>query len=147
MKKQIITSLLTLITTTCILIHCRQKDPVQVPRMVIENNNTYLIQDSILIQTRDGAKIHAIVVRNSKIAKPNPAILFHTIYSRKSDLQKAKMAADRGYVGVISYTRGKGLSPDSIVPFKNEAKDTYDVIEWISKQEWSDQKVGMYGGS
>lgn len=147
MKKQIMASVLVLVTTSCFLIHCKQKKDIQVPRTVIENNTTYLIQDSILIQTRDGAKIHAIVVRNSKITKPNPAILFHTIYSRKSDLQKAKMAADHGYVGVISYTRGKGLSPDSIVPFKKEATDTYDVIEWISKQEWSDQKVGMYGGS
>lgn len=147
MRKPIMTSLLALITTTCFLIHCRQKEAIQVPRTIVENNTTYLIQDSILIQTRDGAKIHAIVVRNSKIAKPNPAILFHTIYTRKSDLQKAKMAADRGYVGIISYTRGKGLSPDSILPFKKETTDTYDVIEWISKQKWSNQKVGMYGGS
>src|SRR5690606_16229243 len=94
-----------------------------------------------------GGKIHVIVVRNAKISEPNPAILFHTIYARQSDLKKAKMAADRGYVGVISYTRGKGLSTDSIVPFKKETTDTYDIIDWISKQDWSNKKVAMYGCS
>ena len=89
----------------------------QKPRIVIENNNSYLVQDSVLIQTKDGAKIHAIVVRNSKITKPIAAILFHSVYARKTDLERAKKIADKGYVGVLSYTRGKGISPDKIVPY------------------------------
>ncbi|MDG3582926.1 CocE/NonD family hydrolase [Galbibacter pacificus] len=147
MKKRIMISFIVPITIFCFLIYYNQKDSIQSPYTVIENNTTYLIQDSILIQTREGAKIHAMVVRDSTMTMPGPALLFHTIYSRKSDLQKAKIAVEHGYVGVISYTRGKGLSQDSIIPFKKEATDTYDVIEWISKQEWSNQKVGMYGGS
>lgn len=147
MKKQIIISFLALVTSFCFLIQCKQTKALQNPRIVFENNKTYLIQDSLLIETKDGGKTHVIVVRNSKISAPNSAILFHTIYARKSDLKKAKMAADRGYVGVISYTRGKGLSPDSVVPFKKETTDTYDIIDWISKQDWSNKKVAMYGGS
>lgn len=122
MKKQIISYLFAIVSTTCFLISCKKKESIQPSRTVKGKNTTYLIQDSILIQTRDGAKIHAIVVRDAKIKEPSPAILFHTIYSKKSDLQKAKMAADRGYVGVISYTRGKGLSPDSILPFKKKQR-------------------------
>jgi putative CocE/NonD family hydrolase len=139
--------LLILVAGAGILGSCRQHHPIQTPRSITENGTTYLIQDSILIATKDGARIHAIVVRNSKSEEPGPAVLFHTIYARKSDLERAKMAADHGYTGVFSYTRGKGLSPDSIVPYKHEAADTYEVIDWISKQEWSNQKVGMYGGS
>ncbi len=126
---------------------CKERTPVQTPRTITENGTKYLVQDSILIPTADGAKIHAIIVRNSEMEEPSPAVLFHTIYARKSDLDRAKMAADHGYVGVVSYTRGKGLSPDSIVPYKYEATDTFKVIDWISKQDWSNQKVGMYGGS
>jgi putative CocE/NonD family hydrolase len=126
---------------------CIHGEPIQIPRVVTENNTAYLIQDSILINTSDGAKIHAIVVRNSKITKPSPTVLFHTIYARKTDLKRAKKAVDKGYVGVISYTRGKGLSPDKVIPYLHETTDTYDVIDWISKQDWSNQKVGMYGGS
>jgi len=147
MKNLISTSFLIAITLLGFLSACKQKERLQTPRRVTENSTTYLIQDSVLIPMKDGAKIHAIVVRNAKIDEPTPAVLFHTIYARKNDLEKAKMAADHGYVGVVSYTRGKGLSPDSIVPYKHEASDTYEIIDWISKQEWSNQKVGMYGGS
>lgn len=126
---------------------CKEQNPIQISRILTENGTTYLVQDSILIPTADGAKIHAMVVRKSETESPGPTILFHTIYARKNDLERAKRAADHGYVGVVSYTRGKGLSPDSIVPYKYEAKDTYEVIDWISKQDWSNQKVGMYGGS
>ena len=126
---------------------CKERTQVQTPYTITENGTTYLVQDSILILTADGAKIHAIIVRNSEMQEPGPAVLFHTIYARKNDVDRARKAADHGYVGVVSYTRGKGLSPDSIVPYKYEARDTYQVIDWISKQDWSNQKVGMYGGS
>jgi putative CocE/NonD family hydrolase len=130
-----------------IITACSQRSSIQIPRLVIEHEVTYFVQDSILIDVRDGAKIHAIIVRNSEITKPTAAILFHSIYARKTDLDRAKKAADKGYVGVVSYTRGKGLSPDEVVPYEYEATDVYDVIDWISKQNWSNEEVGMYGGS
>ncbi len=147
MKKSISKAYSIAVLALFFVASCKEQTPVQTPRTVTENGTTYLVQDSILIATKDGAKIHAIVVRNTQNEEPTPAVLFHTIYLRKSDLKRAKMAAEHGYVGVVSYTRGKGLSPDSIVPYKYEATDTYAVIDWISKQDWSNQKVGMYGGS
>ncbi len=147
MKNPIRIACIVAIATCCFLISCQGNAPQQSPRRITENGTDYLVQDSLLIATADGAKIHAIVVRNAALQEPGPAVLFHTIYARKNDLERAMMAADHGYVGVVSYTRGKGLSPDSIVPYKHEATDTYQVIDWISKQAWSNQKVGMYGGS
>jgi putative CocE/NonD family hydrolase len=147
MKKSIKTTIILALVVSCFLVSCEGPSSVQAPRVITEDGKTYLVQDSILISTGDGAKIHAIVVRNAEVSEPSPAVLFHTIYARKNDLNRAKMAAKHGYVGVVSYTRGKGLSPDSIVPYKHEATDAYEVIDWISKQEWSNQKVGMYGGS
>lgn len=147
MKTSIRIAWVVVVATCCILASCQNNDTQQSPRRITENGTDYLVQDSLLIATADGAKIHAIVVRNAALQEPGPAVLFHTIYARKNDLDRAKMAADHGYVGVVSYTRGKGLSPDSIVPYKHEATDAYQVIDWISKQGWSNQKVGMYGGS
>ncbi len=147
MKKAIIIVIFLATVFTITISASKHIEVTQKPRIVTENDTTYLIQDSVLINTRDGAKIHAIVVRNAKLIKPSPTVLFHTIYARKSDLKRAKKAVDNGYVGVISYTRGKGLSPNQIVPYLHETTDTYDVIDWISKQGWSNQKVGMYGGS
>ncbi len=109
----------------------------------------YDIQDSILIKTRDGAEISAIVIRKKGDTTPKPAILQFTIYVRDKgrDIVTTKESADRGYVGVIAYTRGKRFSPGEIFPYENDANDAYDVIDWISKQKWCNGSVGMFGGS
>lgn len=111
------------------------------------SDKIYTIQDSLLIKTRDGANISTIVVRKKGVVEKQSTILIFTVYARETDIKKAKEAADKGYVGVLAYTRGKRLSPDVIIPYEHDGEDVYDVIEWITKQSWSNSKVGMYGGS
>lgn len=113
------------------------------------DTSEYNIQDSVSIKTRDGATISAMVVRKKGDTNSKPAILQFTIYVRDKgrDLTSLKQAADKGYVGVIAYTRGKRFSPQEIDPYEHEAKDIYDVIDWISKQKWCNGSVGMFGGS
>ncbi|WP_321540197.1 CocE/NonD family hydrolase [Flavobacterium piscinae] len=111
-------------------------------------NSQYNIQD-VLIKTRDGAKISAIICRKNGATEPKTVILQSTIYVRDKgrDLNTIKESADRGFIGVIAYTRGKRFSPNEILPYENDANDTYDVIDWVSKQKWCDGRVGMFGGS
>ncbi len=111
------------------------------------DRSDYVVQDSILIPTPDGAQVSALVVRKKDVKQPLPAILSFTIYARQTDLKKAKEAADRGYVGVVAYTRGKKNSPGMAIPYEHDGDDVNTVIDWICKQTWSDQRVGMYGGS
>lgn len=114
----------------------------------IENSKAlYDIQDDVLIKTKDGALISAIVVRKKGITTPQPVILQFTIYVRNRDIKSLKEAVDNGYVGVMAYSRGKRFSPNEIAPYEHDGKDAYDVIDWISKQSWCNGKVGMYGGS
>lgn len=115
---------------------------ITVPIMAQE----YIIEDSVLIGTRDGAQISAIVVRKKGVVEKQSAILQFTVYAR-NNLKSLKEAADKGYVGMMAYTRGKRYSPDEIVPYEHDGSDVHDVITWITQQPWSDQKVGMYGGS
>ncbi|WP_163410396.1 CocE/NonD family hydrolase [Flavobacterium ajazii] len=109
--------------------------------------NAYDIQDSVMIKTRDGALISAIVVRKKEVSIPKPVILQYTIYVSDNDLKSLKKAVDNDYVGVIAYSRGKRFSPNEIFPYENDSNDVYDVIDWISKQSWCNGSVGMYGGS
>ena len=111
-----------------------------------DENRRYLIDKDFLITTEDGIEISAIVVRE-KETEPRPAILYFTIYSDPSNLQDAILAASRGYIGVFATSRGKGFSKSKIEPYKHEHSDVYAVIDWISKQSWSNGKVGMHGGS
>ncbi len=114
-----------------------------------DETSAYDIQDSVLIKTRDGATISAIVVRKKGDQTPKPVILQFTIYVRDKgrDIKTTKESVDNGYVGVIAYSRGKRFSPDEILPYENDGKDAYDVIDWINNQKWCNGSIGMFGGS
>lgn len=111
--------------------------------------SAYDIQDSVMIKTRDGAFISAIIVRKKEALIPKPVVFQFTIYVRDKgrDIKSLKEAVDNGYVGVIAYTRGKRFSQSDILPYENDGNDAYDIIDWISKQKWCNGSVGMYGGS
>ena len=108
----------------------------------------YVIDDSVMIHTKEGITLSAVVVRKRGVRQKLPAALMFFIYSNtERSLFEAKSAADHGYVGIVADTRGKRLSPESIEPYENETRDVNSVIDWVVKQEWSDGRVGMYGGS
>ncbi len=114
----------------------------------------YAIDKDILIRTPDGASISTIVVRprsadpETAKAKPLPTLLGFTVYANDEwSLHDARTMAAHGYAGVVAYTRGKGRSPDLPVPYEHDGDDARAVIAWIARQPWSDQRVGMYGGS
>lgn len=110
-------------------------------------STNYIIAKNVAIPTGDGATVCGLVVRPAGDA-PRPAALEFTIYvDPKQDLGRLEYAADRGYVGVMAYTRGKACSPDRIVPYEHDGHDANSVIDWIARQPWSDGQVGMMGGS
>lgn len=117
-------------------------------KLVLPDTANYLINDSVLIKTRDGVTLSAVVVRRKGTEPKLPTALLFFIYSNtERSLLEAKYAADHGYIGMVADTRGKRLSPDKIEPYEHEARDVNSVIDWIVQQPWSDGRVGMYGGS
>ena len=108
----------------------------------------YLVDKEILVTTPDGARIAAMLVRPRSAKAPLPTLFFFTIYADdEQNYAEARKMAARGYAGVVGYTRGKGRSPDTPVPYEHDGEDARAVIDWIVKQPWSDGRVGMYGGS
>jgi len=111
-------------------------------------DNSYVIQDSVLIPTKSGISISAIIVRKKTNTQPLPTILFYTTYYQGAgDAILGKRSADRDYVGVVAYARGIRANLKDYAPYEHEGTDIYDIIDWISKQTWCNGKVGMYGGS
>lgn len=111
-------------------------------------DSDYIIQDSVLIPTRNGINISAIIIRKKINASPLPAILFYTTYYQgPGDNILGKRSADRDYAGIVAYARGIRTDLQYYAPYEHEGTDIYDIIDWISKQEWCNGKVGMYGGS
>ncbi|MEH3111991.1 CocE/NonD family hydrolase [Pedobacter terrae] len=117
-------------------------------KLTLPDSNNYIINDSVMIKTKYGITLSAVVVRKKGLPQKLPAALFYFIYSNTNrSLKEAKYAADHGYIGIVADARGKRLSPDIPAPYEHEVKDVNAVIDWIVKQSWSDGRVGMYGGS
>ncbi|WP_338812516.1 CocE/NonD family hydrolase [Bernardetia sp. Wsw4-3y2] len=137
-----------LIILILILLSCSSNKKI----LVSDSESEYDIED-ILIKTRDGGTISGMIARKKGETSKKTVILQFTIYVRDAgkgtgrDIETIKQSVDKGYIGVIAYTRGKRFSPDEIFPYEHDANDTYDVIDWISKQKWSNGQVGMFGGS
>lgn len=108
-----------------------------------DDEHRYIVEPDVLVKTRDGATLSATLVRPRAAAKPLPALLEFTIYVYP--VNDAKECAAHGYVGIVAYARGKRASRDKIEPFAHDGEDARAVINWITKQSWSDGRVGMYG--
>lgn len=134
-----------IITTICTLLTSFNAVFAQNPTTT---DSIYIIKDSVLIPTKSGIDISAIVVRKKTNANPLPAILFYTTYYQGSgDNIFGKRSADRDYVGIVAYARGIRTNLKEYAPYEHERSDIYDIIDWISKQSWCNGSVGMFGGS
>jgi len=124
----------------------QRTEPIVFDEIKREQNSRYHIEQQLIISPIDSAALSVTVVRKRGTG-PLPAILTFTIYADSSNINQALIPASKAYVGVLAYSRGKGLSRDAIAPYKHEHNDVYAVIDWISKQAWNNGKVGMFGGS
>jgi len=77
-----------------------------------------------------------------------PTVLMRTPYSNNTDpmIEKGRRLANSGYACVIQDCRGRWDSDGKYYPFR-EGEDGYDTQEWIGRQEWSNGRIGMAGGS
>lgn len=74
-----------------------------------------------------------------------PAILVMTPYGPATYVTRY---LNQGYAHVNVDIRGAGRSSGVICFFcDREQQDVYEVVEWIAAQPWSNQSVGMMGGS
>lgn len=113
-----------------------------------ENNKRYQIEPEVLITTDEGIELTATIVRRKNDKRKRPTAFQFTIYAdEQAHVRTAIHAAAHGYVGVVANSRGKRLSTNTIIPWEDEGKDATAVIDWITKQSWSDGQVAMYGGS
>ncbi len=129
------------------LYSCKPADGIASIKPIEHEGLEYLLHDSLVIRTSAGVEIALLVVRQKGVTSALPSILQHTIYKRDNDYMRALIAAKNGYVGVVSYTRGKAWSRGEVIPYEHEGGDVYQVIDWITKQDWSNGEVGMQGGS
>jgi uncharacterized protein len=103
------------------------------------------VQTNLRVKMRDGVSLVADVYR-PKVEGRFPVLLTRTPYNRK-DPATGMYLASHGYVVVLQDTRGRFDSEGEFYPFRDEANDGYDTIEWSARLPYADGRVGMFGGS
>lgn len=126
----------------------RDIDGLATPLVREDDQHRYLIATDLRVPTPDGATVCAMVWRPRAGPARLPALLQFTIYADSVPLiGESRRTASNGYAAVMGFTRGKACSPDTPVPYVHDGADAAALVEWISRQPWSDGRVGMYGGS
>ncbi|WP_027373367.1 CocE/NonD family hydrolase [Chryseobacterium sp. UNC8MFCol] len=119
----------------------------QVMQLLVSKDKERFITETKDITLKNRNTLTITIVRKKQNTTPLPVILTSNIYAGQIDDFFGKRAATYNYVGAVVNTRGKRNSNNVNNPFEHESEDIYDVIDWVSKQPWSNGKVGMIGGS
>ena len=101
----------------------------------------------VRVAMRDGVELVAEVFVPAGDG-PWPTVLLRTPYGRERPSRaQGAFWARRGYAFVSQDVRGCFDSEGEWSPAVHEMDDGSDTIDWIAAQDWSDQNVGMIGGS
>ena len=102
--------------------------------------------ETVSVSMRDGVKLATDVYRDDAVTQV-PVVLIRTPYDRTKQKGIAERWVKAGYVFVAQDCRGTKASEGVIAPYNNEGQDGFDTIEWVTRQPWSNGRVGMVGGS
>ncbi|MEU5046289.1 CocE/NonD family hydrolase [Streptomyces griseorubiginosus] len=103
-----------------------------------------------MVAMRDGVEL-ATDVYLPDAATTHSAILVRTCYDKSSRYTALAFEAEyyraRGFVFVTQDVRGKFRSSGETLPYAHDVADGYDTIDWITRQPWSNGRVGVTGQS
>jgi putative CocE/NonD family hydrolase len=108
-----------------------------------------------MMPMRDGIRLATDIYRPKGEGK-HPVVFSRTPYNFNTwidgkmvtgTLQAAYEAVSRGYVYVVQNERGRFFSEGDWDILGTPITDGYDALEWMSKQKWSNGKVGLIGCS
>lgn len=108
----------------------------------------FRVQRYVAVRMRDGINLVGdLYFPNTD--PPFASIIFRTPYGRDDEgyARYARLFASNGFVFLNTDVRGRGDSEGRFRPYLNEGKDGYDLIEWTTKQPWSNGRVGTFGAS
>jgi hypothetical protein len=114
-----------------------------------------VIDQKVMMPMRDGIRLATDIYRPKGEGK-YPIVFSRTPYNFNTwadgkmvngPLQAAYEAVSRGYVYVVQNERGRFFSEGEWDILGTPITDGYDALEWMSKQKWSNGKVGLIGCS
>ncbi len=104
-------------------------------------------QWGVKIPLRDGVHLNATLYKPAGLKEPRPCLFTLTPYIGQSYHDRGMYFAAHGYPFLTVDVRGRGNSEGVFQPLIQEAKDGYDVVEWLAQQPYCNGKISMWGGS
>jgi uncharacterized protein len=113
---------------------------------------TILIEKNVSVEMPDGVALVADVYRPEDEGQ-HPVLMSRTPYGKERLLHQAVFQMDvlrmveKGYAVVLQDCRGTGKSQGTFRFYLDEAADGAATLEWVRRQSWSNQRIGMFGVS
>lgn len=117
-------------------------------------------RSSFYVGVRDGTRLAMDLYRPARDGRPVDTplpVIWQAAFARRlpsdplarADLRRMSELARDGYVVAIVERRGMGASFGARRGYndRTEARDSFDVTEWLARQPWSSGQVGIYGCS
>ena len=114
-----------------------------------------VIDQKVMMPMRDGIRLATDIYRPKGEGK-YPIVFSRTPYNFNTwvdgkmttrTLEEAYQAVSRGYAYVVQNERGRFFSEGEWDILGTPITDGYDALDWMSKQSWSNGKVGLIGCS
>jgi len=96
---------------------------------------------------RDGVRLCATLFRPVAVGK-HPTLLLRTPY-RKPDNETLRIRTfvEHGYAVLVQDVRGRFDSEGIYTGVEDDPADAADTLDWLVRQPWCNDSVGMFGGS
>jgi predicted acyl esterase len=109
-------------------------------------------EEQVMMPMRDGVRLNALILFPKDRPRENlPTILFRSPYLTEWMVRSFSWYVEsgirNGYAVIFQNVRGRYFSEGTYTFLVGSGKDGYDTIEWITKQPWSNGKVGTLGCS
>jgi putative CocE/NonD family hydrolase len=113
---------------------------------------TYQLDPNVFIPMRDGIRLATdLYLPDGAKGEKYPIVLIRTPYGNvlghNYNEAAVQVFASHGFVVAVQDKRGKYRSEGVYTVSGGDANDGYDTVEWLSKQKWSNGRVGTYGCS
>jgi hypothetical protein len=115
-----------------------------------------VVDRKVMMPMRDGVRLATDIYRPKATSGKVPIVFVKTPYNfnywdvrngAPADMNAALTAVKRGYAYVVQNERGHFFSEGNYDILGPPTTDGYDAMEWLSKQPWSNGKIGATGCS
>lgn len=108
--------------------------------------------EQVMMPMRDGVRLNALILfPKDKPRTDLPAVLLRNPYLTEGMVKSFSLyiasLLENGYAIVLQNERGRYFSEGTYTYLVGSGNDGFDTVEWITKQPWSNGKVGTLGCS